>query len=107
MLLLDDAAAGRSIDVPVGESVELRLQETPSTGFRWTLASDGAPLCELVVDDAGAADRRPGAARPHIWVFAARQPGDCEIELLYRRPWEKEAAPGRRFHLHLHVTPRP
>ena len=47
-LCVDNNFNGRSIHVPVGETVEISLAETRTTGFRWTIFRSGEPACQPV-----------------------------------------------------------
>ncbi len=37
MIVVDQSASGQTLDLPVGQVIELRLAENPTTGFRWTV----------------------------------------------------------------------
>jgi inhibitor of cysteine peptidase len=86
--MLDQTAAGQTVDVSVGQAIELRLPENPSTGFRWQLAADPGPACAVVGDTYTAGANRPGAGGEHTWTLRAARPGICELRLVYRRPFE-------------------
>ena len=88
MITLDQSAAGQIVDDSVGQVIELRLPENPSTGFRWQFAADLGPACAVVGDTYTAAANRPGASGEHTWTLQAAQPGVCELRLVYRRPFE-------------------
>jgi hypothetical protein len=50
MIVVDQTQAGQTIDLPIGQVIELRLAENPTTGYRWVFVLDGAPAC-LVISD--------------------------------------------------------
>lgn len=92
-MLVDEAFSGRTVEMTLGETIEVQLNENPTTGFRWQLTSDGSPACALVDDRFITPVGPPGRGGQHIWRFRARHPDEAEIELRYLRHWEsaKEA----------------
>ncbi|MBV8457854.1 MAG: protease inhibitor I42 family protein [Acetobacteraceae bacterium] len=96
MITLDPAASGQTVEVPVGQVIELRLPENPSAGFRWQFAADPGPACAVVGDTYTAGANQPGAGGEHTWTLQAAQPGICELHLVYRRPFEK-VPPAKSF----------
>ncbi len=105
MLHLDESSNEREIELGVGEEFEIRLPENPTTGFRWQFASNGEPACVLQSNFFEPADstRTPGRGGNHYWRFQAAQVGLESIELVYRRAFEQEKTPTRRFLLHVRV----
>jgi inhibitor of cysteine peptidase len=101
-MLVDQSYAGKSIDLPVGQTVEIRLQENPSTGFRWSIASDGTPQCTVVADSYQSQPGPPGQAGVHVWDLRGVQPGQCTFEVRYSRSWEHVPA-AQDFVLHVRV----
>jgi inhibitor of cysteine peptidase len=105
MITLDETASGTSVDLNVGQMVELRLPENRSTGYRWRIESDGGPACHIV--DAGMPalpDGGPGVGGMHLWRIEGAQAGQCNVALAYARPWETGVAPVRSFTLHVAVS---
>jgi predicted secreted protein len=105
MVQLDESDNGHEIELPVGEQFELRLTENPTTGFRWRLASSGEPACILQSNFFETPDRTPGRGGVHYWRFQTARVGLGTIELVYRRLFEQEETPARRFSLRVHVQP--
>lgn len=101
-MVIDQGFAGRTVDLPVGQVVELRLAENPTTGFRWVFVSQGGPVCAVLGGDFRAPSGPPGRAGEHVWEIKGVQPGECELTLSYARPWE--TAPARTFTVNVHVT---
>jgi inhibitor of cysteine peptidase len=105
MAVLTESADGREISLSPGESFEVCLEERPTTGFRWQIVSDGAPLCVLVSDSFAAPKSHvPGRAGHHSWTFRIEHPGRATVELASRRPWEKQKPPARAFRLTVIAT---
>ncbi len=100
--------AGKTVRVPAGAVVELRLQENPTTGYRWTLPPEAC--CEMVEDryepqeggagDAGAGPA-PGAASVRVLSFRFKGGAPAQLALELRRAWEGTEAPLARFEIEL------
>lgn len=93
-----------------GERFDIRLEANPSTGYQWEI---GTPLDDKIVRLVGSDFQRGPTASPsasaadgaaplvgqggiETWRFEAVAHGRTTIELIYRRPWEKDVAPARR-----------
>jgi predicted secreted protein len=105
MLELDEHSNGQIVDLKIGQTMAIGLSETPSTGFQWTLASNGEPACTLVSDSFEPGIERPGQAGLHRWHFQATHAVAGVVELQYRQPWDKSTAPSRTFTLAVRVHP--
>ena len=108
MLQIDASQSGQTVQIAVGEAVELRLAENRMTGFRWTVLRDGAPECRIA--DAGPErsggpnkHARPGHGSTHVWRISGVQAGTCEVALAYARPWERHSMPAAAFDVRFHV----
>ncbi len=108
MLQIDASQTGQTVQIAVGEAVELRLAENRTTGSRWRVVRNGAPACRIA--DAGSEIHgprsrhpRPGEGSTHIWRISGVQAGTCEVALAYARPWELHAAPTATFDVRLRV----
>ena len=103
MLQITKNYAGAPLEVSVGESFELRLPENPTTGYRWTLRSNGQPVVELQADSFETSAGLCGAGGTHIWRFRASQAGVGELATDLRRSWEKRAT--ETFNVSVQVKP--
>ena len=102
-MLLDDSFAGKTVDLPVGQVMELRLAENPTTGFSWVFVSKGEPACAVIGNAYKAPGGPPGQGGAHEWRIEGAQAGECDLALHYRRSFE-QAPPARSFTLHVRVT---
>jgi predicted secreted protein len=89
MITLDADADGRSVEVPVGETVELMLDEPGGGGYVWSWnLSDG--LVQLSEERRppgwGAA---PGAVTHRSVRFRIEQAGRHRVQAQLGRPWER------------------
>ncbi|HKW52075.1 MAG TPA: protease inhibitor I42 family protein [Stellaceae bacterium] len=99
-----EAAHDSTVALAPGETLELCLPETPTTGYHWEVIADGSPACAI----AGNARVAPsssmrGGGGERCWTVTAVHAGTGEIELQRRRSWEASAEPGRVFRLHVRV----
>lgn len=102
MLALGEADAGKTIELAAGETIEIRLPENASAGYRWTLAP--LPGCELLAEERDAPEKLvPGAPGAHLWRLKATRAGDCPLTIAYRRAWQRQAPPQRTFTITLRV----
>src|SRR5712692_305612 len=86
---VDESSNGKEIELTVGETLEVRLAENRTAGFKWTLESRGEGPCSFVSDDfePGHLTGEPGN---HRWHFRAERAGSGTITLSYRRSWEEK-----------------
>jgi predicted secreted protein len=97
-------ANGRSVDLAVGETLDLVLPENRGAGYQWVISSSGHPT--VTVEDASytaesGAHGRPGA---HSWIVRGIEPGVGHLQLDSRRPWEGDRPPSRSFSIVLRVA---
>ncbi len=104
MILIDKGFDGQLIEMPLGETLELRLPENPMTGFRWHLQTSGEPILALVADSFEPGDGTPGQGGIHWWRFQTVQTGTASVELSYRRKWERSSKSAQTFRLQVHAT---
>jgi inhibitor of cysteine peptidase len=102
MLQITKDRSGGEVDVKLGESFEIELPENRTTGHRWHLRSSGGPVVEPQDDSFQAPARPPGAAGVRRWLFRAVTAGSADLEMEYRRPWEKRAV--ETFRITVRVT---
>jgi inhibitor of cysteine peptidase len=104
LLVIDETRNGQKVDVSIGDTIEIRLEQNASTGFRWSVTASCDPICPIVEDDREApAPAARGASGHHRWRLRAVQSGECDFVLAYRRPWESERPPAREFRIRIRV----
>jgi inhibitor of cysteine peptidase len=104
MFYIDDSSLNQTVYVPVGQMIELRLRENPTTGFRWSFASDAGPSCTVIGDSFEQQNGPPGAGGEHAWQIKAVRAGKCHLELFYRRPHDPDVPPAQIFTLDIQIT---
>ena len=83
--------------------MEIRLPVQGGTGFAWELASKPSAPVGLIGSKVLPAEggNRPGGPQVQLFMFKPGATG--EIQLNYRRPWEKNTPPARTFAVHVVV----
>ena len=104
MLHIDESFLNQTVRLPIGQVIELRLKENPTTGFRWSIAADGRPSCAVIKDSFEQQQGPPGAGGNHAWRIEAVRAGSCHLELVYHRPFEPDVPPAQTFALNVQVT---
>jgi inhibitor of cysteine peptidase len=91
MIVIDHTQNNGSVEIAVGDSFRLQLGENPTTGYRWRLDKDGAPMLRTVEDSFEGSSGGLGGGGVRYWVFAAEQPGAAALSLELRRGWQPQA----------------
>jgi inhibitor of cysteine peptidase len=90
---LERDGAGTSLSVAPGDSVLVRLDEIPTSGYRWEVKEFDATVLQPVGDDfIPASGGAVGGGGQHEFRFRVVGPGKSELRLVRRRPWEPETA---------------
>jgi inhibitor of cysteine peptidase len=88
-----------------GEALELKLDYTGGTGFTWEVAKidkgklkpQGKPTVEQPKQP------RPGAKTKQVFRFTAEAAGKTDLELVYKRPFEKDKPPAKTYRLAVEI----
>jgi inhibitor of cysteine peptidase len=95
---------GASIALAAGDSLQIRLAENPTTGYRWQLEAWEQTVLVVTRDEfVPPGPARHGTGGEHLWEFVARAAGRASLRLTYRRVWSS-APPTRSFSLSLLVA---
>lgn len=92
MLLIDQSQNGGTVQVQAGETFRLQLSESPTTGYRWHLASPTDAALRLVDDSFEVSQDKPGAGGLRHWTFTAERPAVVTLQFDRKRAWETQAA---------------
>jgi inhibitor of cysteine peptidase len=95
---LIDVDAGTTVELAVGGTLVVDLEENVTTGFSWSVETTPAMLVATGDEQVAAADTGAvGAEGRHIFSWKAAAAGTGELKLVYTRPWEKGVTPEKRF----------
>jgi predicted secreted protein len=101
---LSAADNGKIVPVRCGDSIDLKLNEMPSGGYRWLL--DGYPeeILEFVDQQFDYAEGRVGGSNETCFRFRVEAPGSGTVRLSYRRSWETGQASLESYQLAIQST---
>jgi predicted secreted protein len=102
---LTNSDNGASVTIKTGQTLAVRLDSNPSTGYGWQVRqADGAVLIlQGEPQFIAPADAPPGAGGVEVFRFAAATAGQTTLTLVYRRPFEPNAAPAQTFSVQVTV----
>lgn len=102
--LLTSADNGQTVTLHQGARGELRLPETPTSGYRWTLQS-APPI--LAISEAEFTPRLTGlgGGGERRWLIQARTTGMGTLSLKRWRDWEGESSVMERYQVTFQITP--
>jgi inhibitor of cysteine peptidase len=99
---LTEADDGRSVDLGVGQTLNIALKANPATGYGWeTLTLDERVLRLAAAPEFTPESDRLGAPGTQVLRFEVVGPGEADLQLVYRRPWEQDATPANTFSVHI------
>ena len=85
----------KSIIARVGESFEVRLEASKTSGYSWTvsLPLKSLQIIGLISEDVKQQASSVGSSSVQSFKFEARSPGNVILIFKYRRSWEKDTPP--------------
>jgi inhibitor of cysteine peptidase len=109
MIQVDDTFHGREVALQVGQTLKVSLSENASTGHQWSippeLKSKLTPVLREREETVEAPDGPPGKPGVRHLYFEAVAAGTANLEIHYRRSWERNSSPARKFKLRVVVKP--
>jgi len=95
---LTEADAGRTVELHVGEKLEVVLAGNPTTGYDWEVAALNANVLRPVGEHKYTREsERIGSGGKMSFGFEAMAAGQTKLELIYHRPWEKDVKLAKTF----------
>ena len=92
VLRADDSGSEATLEP--GETVTLRLESNPTTGYAWEVRGlEGQNVVTLVDQSYEADSKLLGSGGVDTITFKAANAGEVTVELVYRRSWETDVAP--------------
>jgi inhibitor of cysteine peptidase len=100
--VVTDADKGSKVHLKVGDTLEVRLNSNPTTGYMWYVHKASTPLMKLV-HQSQTEPAAPGVGRPvvQVFTFEPRRAGDGVLLLHYVRAWEKPDPDEEQFTVHV------
>ena len=101
---LSEADSGKSISLVAGDTMIVRHNENPTTGYRWAVErGDNRIIALRHCDYERAQDSAVGAGGQRVLVLEARRSGSVHLSLQLRREWEREKPIARSFDVLIQV----
>jgi len=102
--VVTDQDKGGTIQMKLGDTLEVRLSANPSTGYMWYLHPKSTALLKLA-KQTQTDPEEPGVGRPilQVFTFEPRRVGDGILLLRYVRSWEKPVLGEQQFTLNVAV----
>ena len=103
---MTDKAEGKTLVMEKCGLAAFKLESNPTTGYTWNLAT--SPAYEHKVEKVGSSFIIPGYKQENtavgqssmeILMVAMMAPGTYDVQLEYRRPWERTAAKKKHFNV--------
>jgi inhibitor of cysteine peptidase len=101
--VVTDTDKGGTVEIKMGDVLEVRLNSNPSTGYMWYVHKQSTPLLKLTSQTQTQA--QPGVGRPivQIFDFAPKSKGTGVLLLHYVRSWENPDPNEEQFSLHVTI----
>jgi inhibitor of cysteine peptidase len=101
---LTDQDNGKDIDLAPDQTLVVKLASNPSTGYKWTVEGDPAPLkLQKQTYRKGTKSSAMGAPGMEVFQFSAGSSGIANLKLNYHRSWEYNVPPVKTFSLRVNV----
>lgn len=98
-LLLEEPDNGSSIYLTQGDVIAVKLPSSPTTGYSWSVAANTPSVLQPAGDSRyePPLTAKPGASGFQTFEFRVAAGGPAALQLVYRRPFEKDAPPARTW----------
>lgn len=94
---LNENDSGKTVEMRVGDELEVILPGNPSTGYVWEVSSLDSTVMRLDNSDFFADDKAIGAGGMEIIKFHAIDAGTSPLKLIFHRSFEQNMAPLKTF----------
>ncbi len=88
---------GKTIQVHVGDEIDIALASSPGTGYEWTVEKSDAKLLTLKQSNFSASNSSPGSGGTQTFTFVAKSAGTVNLQLKYWRRFEGDKSITQRF----------
>jgi predicted secreted protein len=105
--VVTDADKGGTIQVNVGDRLEVRLKSNPSTGYQWAVHPKSSMLLHLTAEkQAQPTESEPDPDRPvlQVFTFESKRKGDGILLMRYARAKQKPYLGEEQFTLHVVIN---
>jgi predicted secreted protein len=102
--------SGSLVELHVGDTLCVRLQTKPGTGYSWIIESLDSSFVKQVDYQKPAESTKEaqvGASETARFVFITKVPGKTTIVMVYKRIWETKTPPIDSFRVSLSISVNP
>jgi len=89
--------ASSTVQLNVGDTLEIALEGNPTTGYTWAVASNVAQLQQQGEWEFKRSSNLIGAGGVILLRLKAVREGEAALQLIYHRVWEKDVPPVKTF----------
>lgn len=89
--LLAKKNVSRTVILAVGDTMQISLGASPSTGYQWSSEmriTDESVLIQTGYEMISPSNGKPGAPGSAVWALQAVGPGKTTVSTTYGRPWQ-------------------
>jgi inhibitor of cysteine peptidase len=105
MQLLVETDNDRTVDIRLGETVQVNLPENATTGYRWAIDHYDEEFIKALATEPHYTANALGSGGEVAFTFQVKKIGTGEIVLKHWRHWEGNSSVIARFRIRLHVRP--
>jgi inhibitor of cysteine peptidase len=105
MLSLVETDNGRTVDIALGDTVQVTLPENATTGYRWAVDRYDEEFIELLGTEPRYTANAVGSGGTVAFTFQGKMAGTGEVALKHWRHWEGDSSVTNRFRIRLRVQP--
>jgi inhibitor of cysteine peptidase len=104
MVTITQADNGKTIELKTGDSLVVRLDENPTTGYRWAVEQG---IDDIFNPPGSQFDKNPdaktGAGGTRVFTFQALKPGKTSLKIKHWRAWQGDNSITHRFGVEIQV----
>ena len=105
MVSLAETDNDRTVDVRLGDTVQVTLRENATTGYRWAIDRYDEEFIEVLKSEPHYTTNSIGVGGTVAFTFQGRKVGTGEVVLKNWRHWEGDSSVTSRFRFRLRVQP--
>jgi predicted secreted protein len=88
---------GKTIQVHVGDEIDIALDSRPTTGYGWAIEKSNETLLTLKQSNFSASSSSIGSSGTQMFTFVAKSAGTVNLQLKYWRSFAGDTSITRRF----------
>lgn len=101
---VNEAQNGGSIDMHTGDTLVIKLEGNPTTGYQWAMLPNTSGIIELQGEPAyRSTGNLVGSGGIYMFKIQAVEAGSTKVELKYYRSFEMDIPPIQTFALDINV----